>query len=180
MATTRLILLDAARSLAAEPAPEPARGATGFPGEDGLDALFHTHERALHAELTARLDKRAAGGVDPTEAWGDQSRLARALAAAHATRAAVEALADHDADSAVAADLLRAARLDQVVSAPGRYLMSALVTPRQVHGWSTTLDQIHRRLRPQAEDVVEQMDIPPNLIESRIASPDYIAALSWE
>ncbi|MFI9274093.1 hypothetical protein ACIGXM_25805 [Kitasatospora sp. NPDC052896] len=172
----RLIMLDAARSLVAQAAPpeDPAP----VPDEDGLGPLFLAHERLLNSELTVRLAKAVASGADPAEAWDDQSRLALALAAAHTTRVTAETLGLHEADDPVAAALLRAARLERVVAGPARYLMTGLVTPPQVNAWSAALDGIHRWLHPRAAEVVDLMDIPPALLASPIADPDYVAALS--
>ncbi|MFF2950331.1 acyl-CoA dehydrogenase [Kitasatospora sp. NPDC057965] len=174
----RLIMLDAARSLAAQPAP-PA-GLAHLRDEDGLGALFRTHERTLHEDLTERLARAAADGADPADAWDDQSALAGALARAHVTRTAAETALPRQADDPVAADLLRAARLDRVVSDPAGYLMSGLATADQVTSWSVALDGIHDRLRPLAARVVDLMAVPPALLDSPLARPDYIAALSGE
>ncbi|MFJ4191891.1 hypothetical protein [Kitasatospora sp. NPDC089509] len=173
----RMILLDAARSLAADAAPEPAPGCGPAPDEDGLTPLFHAHEALLHQELTTRL-AAAAAGTDPADAWDEHSRLARALATAHLTRTAADALATHATDDPLAAELLRAARLDRAVTGSARYLLSGLATPDRIRTWSAALDDIHRRLRHRAEEVVALMDTPPELIDAPIAGPDYISALT--
>ncbi|MEV7596034.1 hypothetical protein AB0O91_01430 [Kitasatospora sp. NPDC089797] len=180
----RMILLDAARSLAAADAPVPpdAPAPAGEHGpasdEDGLTPLFHAHEGLLHGELTTGLAAAAEDGSDPADAWDEHSRPARALATAHLTRTAADALAAHATDDPVAAELLRAARLDRAVTGSARYLLSGLATPDHVRTWSAALDGVHRRLRHRTDDVVALMDTPPELLDAPIAGPDYVTALT--
>ncbi|MFJ3921563.1 hypothetical protein [Streptomyces sp. NPDC090022] len=191
-----LILLDAARSMAAGAGYAPPRPGGGAGGGRWI-RLFRAREHLLHARLRAALEEGAAGGADPFAVWDASSDLARRFADAHVARVTAEAVRS-EADAAAAAagracseegeaaadaaavraGLFELFCLEEVERDAGWFLQEGLLTAAEARGLPSSSAAACRALVPRTKAVLGLMDLPAALARGALAGPDYIAELA--
>ncbi|MFD4575263.1 acyl-CoA dehydrogenase [Streptomyces sp. NPDC058417] len=176
----RLILLDAARSMAAGAGYTPPAG----DGPDRWTTLFRARERLLHERLTGALRAAEAAGTDGFRAWDDASDLAERFAAAHLTRVTAEAA--HSALPAPGApnvpDVRRALHLlfcaEETLADTGWFHEAGLLTVEESRALPDRLAETVRDLAPHVDTVLDVLGVPDGVTRGPLADGDYVAALS--
>ncbi|MFD6187372.1 acyl-CoA dehydrogenase [Streptomyces goshikiensis] len=179
----RLILLDAARSMAAGTGYAPPVGEA----PDHWLGLFRARERLLHEELTGALHAAETEGKDAFRVWDDLSDLAERLAAAHLARVTAEAvhtaLPVPDPHSESSVPHVRRALyllfcLEETLAHTGWFHEAGLLTVEDTRLLPDRLTEVCHDLASHADTVLEVLGVPAEMARGPLGGEDYVADLS--
>ncbi|MFD7630854.1 hypothetical protein ACFV7Q_33350 [Streptomyces sp. NPDC059851] len=194
----QLILLDAAWHMvtgdAYEPPPAARDAAGGAPGDGHGDGqpdwplLLAARERALYERLAAAFRVAAEAGEEPSEAWHAHLDTAQAFAEAHRARVTMQVLAAQwrpepgggpaGAEEGVRAGLYRLLGLEAVLPHADWYAAAGLLSPATAAGLGRELTATCGRLVPYAAELVELLEVPPEVLRGPLAGVDYVRDLT--
>lgn len=182
----RLILLDAARSMATGTGYAPPVGEA----PDHWLRLFRARERLLHEELTRALHTADAAGTDAFRAWDDLNDLAERLAAAHLARVTAEAVhtdlpapapgerpSSPATGKGVRGTLYLLFCLEETLAHTGWFHEAGLLTNEDTRLLPERVTELCHGLAPYADAVLEVLGVPAATLKGPLAGDDYVADL---
>ncbi|MFI5761842.1 acyl-CoA dehydrogenase [Streptomyces sp. NPDC051563] len=177
----RLILLDAARSMAAGTGYVAPAGAAADPWL----SLFRAREHLLHEELTGALRAAEATGTDGFLVWDHCSDLAERFAAAHLARVTAEAVhtalpAPHSESGHphVRTALYLLFCLEETLADTGWFHEAGLLTIEDTRLLPDRLTEVCHDLAAHADAVLEVLGVPAGMAKGPLGGEDYVADLS--